>query len=346
MPNTINKVLNFLLEKKVGLIFILIILAVIILLLVVSMIYKKTASNHRENVIKVLSPGVFVWLTLLLVHMVTITYFPNIIDNTYIEKALSTLIVLGVGFSFYKMTILITYFLEKVDKTKVLFSFDETLRQWVVGGAKIVVLIIIILNLLSLYNVNITALVAGLGVGGIAIALAAQDTLANILGYIVIILDKPFVIGSRIKILGYDGNIEKVGLRSTHLRTFDGGLVMLPNKTVSNTDLENVTERDSIRQVEMIILDPQLSTERLRFAIDNIKDILYKMNGIKEDYKVFFEERNATSVLIKIWYWVNSTDYWVFMDVKEKVNYAIYSFLEENDIKYSISNNGMYIKSV
>ncbi len=346
MPKTINELLDLIFAKKVGFIFILIILAVIILLAIVLRIYKKTASSHKENVVKVLSPGVFVWLSLLLLHMVLITYFPKIINNVHIEKALSTLIVLGVGFSFYRMTVLVSYFLEKLAKTKALFSFDQTLQQWVIGGAKIVVLIIIILNLLDLYNINITALVAGLGVGGIAMALAAQDTLANILGCIVIILDKPFVIGSRIKILGYDGNIEKVGLRSTHLRTFDGGLVMLPNKTVSNTDLENVTERDSIRQVETIILDPSISTAKLRFAVDNIKDILYKMNGIKEDYQVFFESRNATSVLVKIWYWVNSTDYWVFMDVKEKVNYAIYSFLEENDIKYSISSNGMYIKSV
>lgn len=342
-----EKILKLLSTKSSYFMLIGICVFAISIIIIVSVKHKKSYTRvSKSSIFSALAPSMLLWLLILISYSTIFVYFPNILKNPHARMTLSTLIILSFGFSFYRTTIFIEYFLRKINKTKMVFHVEETVLQLCVIIGKLVVIVVITLTLLDLYKINISALVAGLGIGGIAVALAAQDTLSNILGYVIIVLDKPFLVGNRIKIIHYDGEIERVGLRSTHLRTLEGNIVVIPNKTIANSDIENVTGRQTIRQVQDIILEPTLTTSDINNFIDAVKDILKSEEEVVDDFQVFFDKRDAVCVIFKVWYWVSNVDFWVYMTIKESINLRIHSYIEEKNIKYALSSNAMYIKNI
>ncbi len=105
---------------------------------------------------------------------------------------------------------------------------------WIIGG---------LLFLQNVLNYNISSLLAGLGIGGLAVAFAAQDTVANIFGAIMIFVDRPFKVGDAVSMEGFEGAVESIGLRSTRIRTWDGTLVTIPNRTVASANINNLAAR-------------------------------------------------------------------------------------------------------
>lgn len=316
-------------------------------IITMSVKHKKSYTKiSKNNIFNALAPSMLLWLFVFIIYTTIHVHFNKVLTNPHIKITFSTIIIFSFGFSFYRMTIFIDYFLKKINKTNIMFNIEETALQLCVIIGKLIVIVIVTLTLLDLYKVNISALVAGLGIGGIAVALAAQDTLANILGYLIIVLDKPFLVGHRIKMIKYDGNIERVGLRSTHLRTLEGNMVIIPNKTIANSDIENVTGRETIRQTQDIVLEPTLTVQDINDFMDAVKDILKNEEEILNDYQIFFDRRDAVCVVFTLWYWVDNLDFWIFMKIKERVNIKINSYLEDKNIKYAVSTNAMYIKNI
>src|SRR5690606_1820118 len=119
-------------------------------------------------------------------------------------------------------------------------------------------------------KVNVAALVAGLGVGGIAIAFALKDSLENLLSSFMILMDKPFVIGDYIKIAGVEGNVERVGFRSTLIRTPDKTLVSMPNRNLITNNLENYSERGAKRVKMTIGAEYGLSVTQLKNIVSEL----------------------------------------------------------------------------
>jgi small-conductance mechanosensitive channel len=127
-------------------------------------------------------------------------------------------------------------------------NLDDLIVAIIRKSLKVTVVLLSILFIgQNILDMNITALLAGAGVLGLAIAFAAQDTIANFFGSIMIILDQPFKVGDCIQVSGFKGSVENVGFRSTRIRTFDGHLVSLPNKGVANDSIENIAKRPFIK---------------------------------------------------------------------------------------------------
>jgi len=316
-------------------------------IIAIAMKHKKSNTKISKNTIfNALAPSMLLWLLVFIVYTTIYVHFNKILDDPNLKKTFSTIIILSFGFSFYRMTIFIDHFLKKINETNMMFNIEETVLQLCVIIGKLIVMVVVTLTLLELYKVNISALVAGLGIGGIAVALAAQDTLANMLGYLIIVLDKPFLVGNRIKIIKYDGNIERVGLRSTHLRTLEGNMVIIPNKTIANSEIENVTGRKTIRQTENIVLEANLTVQDINDFMDAVRDILKNEKEVVNDYQIFFDRCDALCVVFSLWYWVDNLDYWDFMIIKGNVNIQINLYLEAHNIKYAVSTNAMYIKNI
>ncbi len=124
-------------------------------------------------------------------------------------------------------------------------QIDDQLAPLATKTLKVLVVIIGCLVVLQNFGINVTALLAGLGIGGVALAFAAQDTVANVFGTITILLDTPFKLGDRIKITDTEGIVEEVGFRSTRIRTFYNSLVTLPNSVVAKEKIDNLTERNN-----------------------------------------------------------------------------------------------------
>lgn len=331
------------------LIFTTVSLILIIVLCVICLLFKKIKTKEeliKENYItRAFFPVIPIWIIFLIAYILFAIYSDKIKPKTdFQQKIFLSILIAIIGFSLYRFSIILKKIMHNWVDKKLFFMLNENIVKWGITFFKFIILVMTFIAILKIYGVNITALVAGLGIGGVAVALAAQDTLSNILGCAIIILDKPFVIGQRIKLLDYDGVIEYVGIRSTRLRTLEDNVVIIPNKNITSANIENVNARNNIKQLEDISLSPDISSETIKIVIENIKEILKENSLIKDDYGVFFDKRDAISVNLKMWYWVNTTDYLDYMNTKEEINYQISNMLEKFSIKYAMPRSTVFLK--
>jgi MscS family membrane protein len=160
-------------------------------------------------------------------------------------------------------------------------QLDDQLAPFAARTLKVLVIIIGVLIGLQNFGINVTALLAGLGIGGVALAFAAQDTVANVFGTITIIFDRPFKLGDLIKVGDTEGNVVEVGFRSTRIRTFYNSIVTIPNSIVAKERIDNLTERDGwIRFRHMIGFTYAATTEQLNSFCENLQYQIRQSKGV------------------------------------------------------------------
>jgi MscS family membrane protein len=181
----------------------------------------------------------------------------------------------------------------------------------------------------------VVGVLAGVGVSGLAIALAAQDSLKNLLGSLMIFMDQPYTPGQRIIVQGHDGFVEQIGLRSTKIRMLNGSLTAIPNEKMANFDIENVGRRNFIRRQTCIRLSYETPPEKIEQALGIIREILDNHEGMQPRLppRVFFDEFNPDSLNIRIFYWYHPPRRWKSLAFDEKVNLEIMRRFTEADIR-------------
>jgi MscS family membrane protein len=184
----------------------------------------------------------------------------------------------------------------------------------------------------------VVGVLAGVGVGGLAIALAAQDSLKNLLGSLMIFMDKPYKPGQRIVVEGHDGFVEQIGLRSTKIRMLTGAQTSIPNERMARLDIENIGRRSFIRRQSSIRLSYDTPAAKVRKAVEIIKDILHNHEGMREELppRVFFDEFNPDSLNIFVSYWYHPPRRWKAMQFDERINLEIMERFAEADIKLAL----------
>ena len=185
----------------------------------------------------------------------------------------------------------------------------KTLRIFIVILAGIIVI-------QNLTGVQIGPLLASLGIGGLAVALAAKDSIANFFGTLTILFDKPFQVGERIVIDNYDGVVENVGFRSTRIRLLTGHLVTIPNEKMVNSGLENIGKRPNIRWLTNIGITYDTPPDKIERAVAIIRDIIADHEGMHPDFppRVYFNGFNDWSLNIMVLIWYHPPDYWDFQE--------------------------------
>lgn len=177
------------------------------------------------------------------------------------------------------------------------------------------------------FNVNVVTLIAGLGMGGIAVAFALKDSLENLLSSFMIMLDKPFVIGDLIKIDGVEGNVEKIGFRSTHIRTPEKTLVSLPNRNLISNSLENFSERGARRVKMQVGATYGLSKQQLQTIVTQITTQIRQHPETVDTPNVFIESFGDSAININVSYFVKVHTQTPFDKIKEAINYDIYEIM-------------------
>ena len=198
----------------------------------------------------------------------------------------------------------IGYFRRMAGKTQT--KLDDMLVPIIRKSLRVTVVILVLVQVAQILSDKpITSIIAGLGIGGLALALAAQDTVKNFFGSVVLFVDKPFEMGDRIVVDGQDGSVEEVGLRSTKIRTLDGHLVTIPNGELANKLIRNIGKRPYIRRVANITITYDTPPEKIDRAVEIIKELLENHEGMHPDFppRVFFNEFNADSLNILVIYW-------------------------------------------
>lgn len=214
-------------------------------------------------------------------------------------------------------------------------KLDNAMVDMISKSSKIAIVSVSVIFIAQNLGFNMSGIIAGLGIGGLAVALAAQDTLANIFGSFIVLLDKPFVVGQRIKVMDNDGVILKIGLRSTRMETLDGTIVALPNKELVNATIENVTRRDAIKFTEQIGVEYSTDVHKLDRAIEIIREILSTTEHLDSEFHVNFMNFGDFSLNIRFFYWVQPPDYWLAQDVRGEINFRIKQQFDEEQISFA-----------
>ena len=172
----------------------------------------------------------------------------------------------------------------EVLRTKQKSELDDILVPLV--GKILKVLVVIFGAMTIIHNstgMNLGPMLASLGIGGVAVALAAKDSIANFLGSLTILFDKPFTVGDKIIIDGYTGIVEEVGFRSTRIRTANGSLVSIPNEKVVNTTLVNAGKSPFLKWDAAITISSDTSVDKIEQAVSSIKELLSNHEAMKPE---------------------------------------------------------------
>ena len=281
----------------------------------------RTKTNLDDKLLEILNKPIKV-----IVVLVALTIGIGAYEwPAWVEHVLTIVFVLAVAITVTYVAgrmvdLLVEYFEQKF------FASDTQLAQLmlpVLGTTfKVFVIILGVLTTAQHLGMPVASVLTGLGVGGVAVALAAQSSLANIFGSIVILTDRPFRVGDRVQIGDVDGSVETIGLRSTRIRTLEGHLVTMPNKTVADSNIINVSLRPNIRQLFTINLTYNTSPERMREALGILREIIQK-HPLTHDCIVNWKDYGPHSLDIFVAYWCKSTDFKQFLVALEDINLEI-----------------------
>lgn len=185
------------------------------------------------------------------------------------------------------------------------------------------------------FEINVLTLITGLGIGGIAVALAAKDSLENLFGSFTIFLDKPFVVGDLVKVDGIEGTIEKVGFRSTQIRSMDKSIITVPNKKMIDSALENLTLRNFRRVKFTLALTYETTPKQIKLITDDINKLINNHPNIKEESIAIFEEFGDYSLNLMVLYFIEMMDYYPYLQIKEDINYQITNIIYKHGSSFA-----------
>ena len=262
----------------------------------------------------------------------------------YFDKAYNFLLLVTVFWTINRSIDFIGFKLKnKALKTET--KVDDQLIPFAIDIAKVLTIVLgLVMILGNVFDVNVTALVTGLGIGGVAFALASKESLENLLGSFTIFFDKPFTVGDTVTLGGVTGTVEKVGFRSTRIRTFDKSIVTVPNKNIISTELDNLGARP-VRRVKFNIgLTYDTSVENIKKIVDDIQKLIDEHPMTNQEGKVRFLEFGPSSLDIMILYYVDSPDWEALIDAKQKINFDIIDIVNKYKCEFAFPSTSVYIE--
>lgn len=210
---------------------------------------------------------------------------------------------------------------------------------------KFIFIVLVVLLALDNLGADVTTFIAGLGVGGIAIALATQNILGDLFSSLSIVMDKPFVIGDFISLGDWVGTIEHIGLKTTRIRSLTGEQIAISNSDLVASRVRNFKRMTERRIVFQLGVTYQTKRENLLRAPDLLRGIIEQEEGVRFDRAHFFRY-GASSLDFEIVYWVLSPDYQVYADVHQKILYKIHQVFEQNELDFAYPTQTLHIETV
>jgi MscS family membrane protein len=270
------------------------------------------------------------------------------------ESEMGLRMLINKGFSLTYVYSLFWIFLKVIDFTGLILNkraeatenkMDDQLIPFIIEIAKIITYIFALVIIMgNVFEVDITALAAGLGIGGIALAMASKESLENLLGSFTIFFDQPFTVGDTVTVGSVTGTVEKVGFRSTRIRTFDKSLVTLPNKKMIDAELDNLGMRP-VRRVKFNIgLTYETTPEQIKAIVSDLQEMINQHEKTNQDGKVRFQEFGSSSLDIMVMYFVNSPSLIDLIDVKEDVNYKIMEIVKKHNSDFAFPSTTVYLQ--
>ena len=265
--------------------------------------------------------------------------------QAFVMSIFRTAAIIIVAWAGYRAVRVVTVMLERLT-AKTESDLDDQLVPFAEKFLKVVVIIIGTVMVVREWGYDISGLLAGLGLGGLAFALAAKDTLSNLFGSIMILTDRPFGIGDWIKTPQAEGTVEEIGFRSTKIRTFANSLVSVPNSIIASTTIENWSKMQKRRISYKLGVTYGTTVAQMREAVERIKDILREHPGIRQDFwLVYFTDFNDSSMDIMIYCFTKTTIWGEYLAVRQDLNLKIFAALEEIGVEVAFPSHSIYMEN-
>lgn len=202
--------------------------------------------------------------------------------------------------------------------------------------------------MLQVWGINVTALVASLGLGGLAFALAAKDTASNMFGSFALLADKSIRIGEWIKVGGVEGTVEDIGMRTTKIRSFEKSLITVPNQIVANSPIENFSRR-GVRRIKMNIgLTYNSSAAQINTIVHEIRTMLHNHENVsqKDTLLVNFESFGDSALNIFIYTFTSTSNWERYLNIREDIHLKIMKIVEENNASFAFPSQSIYVEQM
>lgn len=262
--------------------------------------------------------------------------------HIWIGRVFEVLIIINVAWLITRLfdSLYDEYLMPLAGKTKT--DLDDQLLPLVRKSTKILVWVIAIIVALNNAGYDVTAVLAGIGIGGLALAMAAKDTVANIFGGFTIFTDKPFKTGDRVKVAGFDGTIKEIGLRSTRLQTLEGRIVTIPNSTFSDSPVENVTWEPSRKVVLNLGLTYDTTPAQMEKAMKILERIAKKNKNVEEDVKLSFNAFGDFAMNILFIYYIKKGK--DILKTQTEINMEILKQFNKEKLDFAFPSQTIYTK--
>lgn len=304
----------------------------------------KTKNRMDDILFKMLQAPVLLGVMLLAIWIASSRLELDTKIDKFFSMSYKFLIVLNITWFLVRFVnaVIEEYMVPKADDKSSKY-LDNTLIPIIRRAILGVIWAIGIMMALKNVGVDVGALIAGLGIGGLAFALAAQDTIKNIFGGITIFTDRPFRIGDRIIVDGFDGFIEDIGIRSTRLRTLEKRLVTIPNYKIVEASIENISNEPMRRVILDLGLTYNTSPEKMEKALEILKGMPSRVKNVdSKEVIAYFSGYGAFSLNIRFIYWVK--DVAKFPETNSNVNLDILHSFNDAGLEFAFPTQTVYIE--
>jgi MscS family membrane protein len=308
-------------------------------------IVKKTSNKYDNDILDAIKKPVdFLFIVIGANFAKTVLVLDPAVDQ-FFDHVLRSAFIIVLFWTFVNILSHLAIHIHKITN-----NFGDKISadvaNFIVKSIRFFIIILGAIAVFQEWGYNVSGFLASLGLVGMAFALAAKDTAANLFGSLVIFTDKPFRVGDWIKTPQVEGTIESIGIRSTKVRTFAQALVTVPNATLANSAILNWS-RMGKRRIKMTVgLTYNTKGETVKKIVEDIKMMLKKHSDIHQDtIHIYFTTFGESSLNIFCYYFTKTTDWGEFMKVQEDTNLKIMKIVEENGSEFAFPTQTIYLNN-
>ncbi len=269
------------------------------------------------------------------------------LEGEVFDKIIKSLVIFDIFWLFYNSVVIldetIYRFARRIGK-----ELYREIGAFFIKTLKIFIFSIGLVSILQEWDINVSAFVASLGLGGLAFALAAKDTAANLFGGLSILADRALKIDDWIKVGDVEGTVEDIGLRTTKVRTFEKSLITVPNQIIANNPIENFSRRNIRRIKARIGLVYSTTNEQIEAIVQDIRNMLQSHPGIAKHATLLvnFDEFEDSSLSIFIYCFTNTADWAKYLAIKEDINLKIIEIVHKHGSDFAFPSESIYIEKI
>ena len=305
---------------------------------------RKTKTKIDDKILKlIVSPSKYLFIVLGIWSSINILG----LEGEIVKHFVKSLLIVAVFWTFYSA---VNIFRSEIYKFSAKFGkeLSQEIGNFFVKTLKVLIIALSVVAILQEWGINVSAFIASLGLGGLAFALAAKDTVANLFGGLTILADKSMKMGDWIKVGSVEGIVEDIGLRTSKIRTFEKSLITVPNSYIANNPIENFSRRQNRRIMMYIGLTYDTPAKAVQQIVKDIRSMLIKHPRIDKNLTllVYLDEFGDSSLNIFIYTFTDTADWEEYLAIKQDVMLKIMEIVEKNGSSFAFPSESLYIEKL